>query len=216
MATRTIQFLGMGVGSNPVTVTVTANGTQFFNGTIPTVNQPIPVLPNPELIPDQTVIITLELDTAFAGQVPMTFTVSGGAAIFGEVMTNYWPIRNPVYTDEEWATITNDQISNTIKAPIFAAHCTPPLTQEQYDIVASDSTPWQDRFAILDSHGAARAISGGPNQFFPLGGADPRANVTINGVDQIEDHTDLGGQWWWTLTSGSVMACDLEVAPARV
>ena len=206
----------MGFGPNPVTVTVTANGTQVFNGTVPTVNQPIPVLPNPELLPDQTVIFTVELDTAFAGPLPMTCTVTGGAAIFGEVMTNYWPIRNPVYNDQEWATLTDPKISNTQKAPIFAAHATPPFTQEEYDIVANDDTPWQERFAIVDAHGCARAVSSGPNQFFPLGGDDPRANVTINGVEQIEDHTDLGGQWWWTLTSGSVMAYDLEVSPARV
>ena len=217
MAIRTVQFLGMGFGPDPATITVTANGTQVFSGTVPTLNQPVPSLPDVALMPDQEVLFNLELDTAFAGNLPMTVTVNNGAAIFSEVMTNYWPIQNPVYSPEEWATITNPNISNSQKAPIFAAHCTPPLTQEQYDIVASDQTPWQERFAILDAHGAARAISSGPNEFFPLGGADPRTNITINGVAQSEGpEPDLQGQWWWTLPTGAVMAYDLEVSPARV
>ena len=93
---RTFKFYGLGYGNTPVTVTASVNSTEIFSGTVPTVDQPINPWPYPT--PEEagtTVLFTLPdsalLNTDFAGNVPMSVTISTGSGVLlGEISSNYY------------------------------------------------------------------------------------------------------------------------------
>jgi hypothetical protein len=93
---RTFKFYGLGYGDTPVTVTASVNSTQIFSGTVPTVDQPIDPWPYPT--PEEvgtTVLFTVPdsalFNTDFAGNVPMTVTIStGSGALLGLINSNYY------------------------------------------------------------------------------------------------------------------------------
>jgi len=95
-ANRTFQFYGIGYGNTPVSVTARINSTEFFSGEIVTIDQPIDPVPYPTPeIANTTVLFSLAdsalLNTDFAGSLPMTVVVTGGAgALFGKIDSNYY------------------------------------------------------------------------------------------------------------------------------
>jgi hypothetical protein len=59
--------------------------------------------------------------------------------------------------------------------------------------------------------------SSGANGYIDLdqsGNTDPRNNVTINGSPVTPDHGDLPGTWWWTISTPTILAYNLEIAQA--
>lgn len=98
---RTFKFYGLGYGVDPVTITATLGGQPIFSGEIPTVNEQIDPFPypTPSAI-GTTVMFTLDnfadLNTDFAGKVPMAITVTGGrGAILSRVECNW--VRSPTF-----------------------------------------------------------------------------------------------------------------------
>jgi len=93
-ANRTFQFIGLGFGAEPVTVTASINNTQIYSGTVTTVDQPVyltPVGPQDQQVTLFTIDNSASLNTDFAGSLPMTVVVSGGTGVvFGEINSNYW------------------------------------------------------------------------------------------------------------------------------
>ena len=95
-ANRTFQFIGIGYGNTPVTVTARVNSSEIFSGEIPTIDQSIVPYPYPITeLANTTVLFSLAdsalLNTDFAGSLPMTVTVSGGyGAMFGTIKSNYY------------------------------------------------------------------------------------------------------------------------------
>jgi hypothetical protein len=110
-ANRTFQFYGIGYGNTPVTVTARVNSTEIFSGEITTIDQSIDPVPNPPLeIADTTVLFSLAdsalLNTDFAGSLPMTVVVTGGAgAFFSEISSNYY--QGNVIQDPNAGTVGN-------------------------------------------------------------------------------------------------------------
>lgn len=90
--TRTFQFYGVAYGSTPVTVTASVGNTQVFSGEVPTANVQVNLEPSPG---DQTILLSVNsaaLNTDFAGNVPMSITVTGGTGVvFGEILSDYCP-----------------------------------------------------------------------------------------------------------------------------
>jgi len=217
MAIRTVQILGMGFGANPTQITATANGTQVFSGTVTTVNQPAPAMPNFALVPDQVVMFSFEIDTAFTGLIPMTCTVDSGTVIFGEILANYIAVPNPVYSSEQLAVITDPAVPFSQKLTIYTAVANPPFSAEELAILQNPSVPYDPtKTDILNSHGCALMVSGGSTQYGEIDNTDPRANVYVDGLQQTPDHSELAGPWWWQISSGSTLAYNLEVDPAVV
>jgi hypothetical protein len=213
MPIRTVQIQGQGYGSTPAQITVTASGNTIFSGTVNTVNQPLPALPNPE-ININNVLCTFEIDTAFVGEIPMTCAVSSGTVIFSNIYANYVANLNPVYTPAQIATLTNPDTTVGARIAIYTQVAVPPLSQADMDVLRGTETTPEQYKAILAAHNCDTTIPSGADGYGPIDNTDPRSSVVINGIAQTPDHGELPGAWWWTINTGSTMTYQLEVDPA--
>jgi hypothetical protein len=71
--------------------------------------------------------------------------------------------------------------------------------------------------ANAEANISAGIYSSGANGYVDLdisGGTDPRNTVTIDGVAQTPDHSELPGTWWWTIDATSTLGYNLEIAQA--
>jgi hypothetical protein len=209
MANRTIQIYGQGFGSTPAEIVVTANGNTVFSGTIPTTNDPLPVLPNIEYSTQE--IFEFTVDPSFSGQLPMTCQVTNGTVIFAQVEMNYSFIRNPVYTQEQAQFISNPTTTWAQRVELYVPRANPALTQQQIDILLDPAVSDLDKNKIVWTHNLATIISSGDNTFVRLNSPDPRSNVAIDGIAQNPDRIGLAGTWWWVINSGSTLSYNLGV-----
>lgn len=218
MATRIVEIYGQGYGSTPATVTATANGATIFSGTVPTLNEAVPDLPNPELVSQMVPLFSFEIDTAFTGQIPMTCTVNNGQVIFAQILANYTAILNPAMTPEQIATLQQPWPTTTRQqaVAIYASVANPPFTPEEMIILEDPNTPQEEGMAIIAAHNASLLVSSGPSGFSRIDNTDPRSNVFIDGVAQLPDHGELPGTWYWLIGMGSVLSYNLDVDPALV
>ena len=212
MAIRTIQFLGLGFGEDPANITVTANGNQIFTGTVTTINQPLPSLPNFDYLSDQVVLFTYEIDTSFSGQIPMACTVDNGTVIFGQIFANYIRILNPGFTPEQLDYLKSPGALRQEAIAIYSSVATPPFTPEELAVLENPTTSPSEFQAILLAHNASVYISSGPDTYGELDPFDPRENIVIDTVPVVADHETYPGDWWWTIGPGSTLEYDLEVA----
>ncbi len=213
MTNRTIQFYGTGYGSTPVSVTVTANGNTVFDGTINTVNDPLPTgAPDPAQF---TVIFTMEAPVSFTGTIPMTVAVNSGDGVAtAHVRANYTYIPNPIYSSEQWVTISaNPQSAESLAIETSLAN--PAFSQSEIDTLSNPSTTQDQYYTILNAHGLIPYIMGGPGNFTALFYAsDCRTNVTLNGnpVSAPDPRPDgLDGDWSWIVPVNGILTYDLNV-----
>jgi hypothetical protein len=216
MAIKTVQFYGLAYGLSPAVISVTANGTQVFTGTVPTSNGPVPALPNDALIPDQVVLFTYEIDSEFTGEIPMTCTVAAGVVIFGQIYSNYVVINNPIYSPEQIAIINDPESSLTEKVAVYSAEANPPFSAEEIAILENPETSQAVTNEILAQHNCSVTINSGSDIYGPIDVEDPRNTVFIDGVQKFPDHVDYPGTWWWCINASSVFAYNLEVDPQVV
>jgi hypothetical protein len=216
MANRTVRILGQGYGNNPAEITVTANGNTVFSGSISTLNEPVPALPNFALSNSMVTLCSFETDQAFTGQIPMICQVTQGSAIFAQIYANYVRILNPVYSTEQYSIITNSATTNAERTVIWTELANPPLSQPEIETLATADIGQTQTATILAAHNLSYTVSSGADTFGPIANAEPRSNVVINGVAQTTDPGELPGAWFWIVNSGSTLAYDLEVDPAVV
>lgn len=100
MTTRTIQFLGQGYNSEPVTVTATWNGNTIFNGSIPTVDEPLP----PGDFTPAEIMFTQSVELTLQAEIPMSIEVLTGTLMVGRIVGNY---ANVYTTEGNVTTITS-------------------------------------------------------------------------------------------------------------
>jgi hypothetical protein len=215
MAIRTVQILGQGYGANPAEITVTASGNTVFSGTVSTVDQLLPALPNLE-IDLNSVLCTFEIDTAFVGEIPMTCAVSTGTVIFAQIYANYVTISNPVYTPAQIATLDNPDTTQADRVAIYTQVAVPALSPADIDVLLDPASTLEQKDAILVAHNCMIYISSGASGYGPIDNTDPRSSVVINGTAQTPDHGELPGAWWWAINTGSTMTYQLQVDPATV
>jgi hypothetical protein len=212
MTNRTIQFYGQGFGTTAAEISVTANGSQVFDGPVSTLDQPMPS--NPRWPLDQSeILFSIEVPVEFQGTVPMEITVNSGSGIlFMAEFANYVPVPNPVYTPEQFAIVTSPD-SGQEGLDIIASLANPPFTQEEIDILANPNTPEAEYRALLAIHNVSIYVSSGDQEFgdnfWP---GDSRTNVTINGIPGSADRLPgESGDWIWPVSVASTIAFTLNI-----
>jgi len=213
MANRTIQFLGNGyapTGTEPIVITATLNGNVVYTGNIPTLyTSDVSRAPA-----DQVVLFTFEVPINFAGTQPMSISLDnpvGVSTFFEQIMSNYMPLLNPVYTESEIGVLTDPASTTAEKIAIYTAKAVPPLSGAEIAIL-ENGTP-AEQTAVLEAHNLTTIVSSGPDTFINLNGPnEPRSNVVVNGVAKTRGDTPPG-TWGWMVefpAEGSgLMECDL-------
>ena len=209
MPNRTVQIKGYGYGSTTCSANVSFNGATVFSGTIPTLNQ-AEILVSPG---EQVVMLTFEIDVVAAGTFPLTINITGGNAAFIEqVLSNYTPVQNPVYSASDWSIITNPASTSAQKLAVFEPLAVPPLSEADIAVL-QQGTQSPEAQAVLAAHGLSYVVSGGADTYLPISPAQSKSNVIINGTSMTPGSTPPG-EWGWEVpvVSGSgTFACDLIV-----
>lgn len=217
MANRTVEIYGWVQSTTTSTANVVFNGNLVHSGPTPT------VATQPELVPPNAFtegIITFEIPVNLSGTFPVSITFTDGqAALVQQIMCNYMPIANPIYTPEQFAIVSNATPStraerNAIMIPL----ATPPLTAEEIAILENNNTTSPESQAVIQSHGIGFSISSGPavNQkihYIP----QAKTNVKVNGVD-VTPGTEPAGEWGYMIpfTNGvGTISFDLIVSPGQ-
>ena len=197
MTNRTVQFFGQGyasAGTEPIVITATLDGNVIYTGNIPTLyTSDIDHTPG-----EQVVLFTCELPIEYAGTAPMSIVLNnpvGVDAYFEQIMANYMPNYNPVYTQSEIGVLTDPASTNAERTAIYTAKAVPPLSAAEIAVLNNGTQ--EEKNAILVAHNITVVISSGPDGFSNVNGdADPRSNVVINGVS-LTRATDPTGTWGW-------------------
>jgi hypothetical protein len=103
-----------------VEISVTANGSQVFNGPVPTVDQPLVPLPWP--LEQSEILFSMEVPLEFQGTMPIEITVNSGGGILLEKMSiNYVPLINNVSSGAQGFEFDSDgKIPNLLAASDFS------------------------------------------------------------------------------------------------
>lgn len=223
MANRTLQFYGIGYGSEPVTVTASLNGTEIFNNTISTINGPVNTT---DPWNDTYAMFTADINSNIISNIPFTFAVSGnGTAVISRIDANYLYEPNPIYSAEDYAILMDTNASATTIAQTMDKYAVPPFTPTEMALV--ESTNPGDTVArreLLESKGLQPFVPTGANVFNPVQTTvSCWDSVAINGVPvTTADPRCLGGQINpstglpivsvnWEIAGGSTMACEAEL-----
>ena len=94
MTTRTVKIFGQGFGSAPAEISVTLDGNVIYTGSVPTLDQPVYILPNFDLTSEIPAICNFDIDMDYSGTIPMTCAVLSGTVIFAQILANYCEIAN--------------------------------------------------------------------------------------------------------------------------
>ena len=91
MTTRTFKQQGLAYGSSPVTLVAKVDGVEVFNGTVATLNEPIPITPVDGLVysTEPSDLFTFTDDADFAGTKTLEIAVSGGTLVVAGLLADY-------------------------------------------------------------------------------------------------------------------------------
>jgi SAM-dependent methyltransferase len=198
MATRNLKFLGHSTHAD-LTVKL---GTQIvFNGSA--ANGPV-------------LFEVSEFPMDFAGTVPMTIAVNNGTVTLKETLINYQRILNPIYNDQQrfksaktWA----EQVS------MISELADPAFSQDQIEFLQSENlynsffghANFYNQEQLLYQHRCNLTVID-RDSWSPVCVGESRSNVVIDGRPQLPQRgPDENGTWEWTITSGSVLSCDLKI-----
>ena len=97
MTTRTFKQQGLAYGSSPVTLVAKVDGVEVFNGTVATLNEPIPTVPVDGLVysAEPADLFTFTDAAAFSGTKTLEISVSGGTLIVAGLLADYSPYAAP-------------------------------------------------------------------------------------------------------------------------
>ena len=209
MSNRTIQIKGYGYGSTTCSANVSYNGNTVFSGTIPTLDQAQPL----SLPSEQVTIFTFEIDLSTAGTFPLIINVTGGNLVYIEqVLSNYMPEQNPVYSASDWAIVTDPASTSAQKLAVFEPLAVPPLSEADIAELEQGTTGPLAQ-AVLAAHGLSLIVSSGATSYLPISLPPAKSNIVING-SSVTPGNPPSGEWGWEvpIVSGTgTLACDLNI-----
>ena len=212
MSTKTVQIYGKGFGPSDATITVTLDGQTIFDGSIPTLNQPVPAEEVDLGIVEPIVSFDLPID--FQGQIPMTCQVTNGTVAFAQILVNQYLKRNPIYTPTDCVILNNPSSTRQQHIDVISQYAVPAFSQDELNTLINPATPRADLNAILTTHGVLEFITADTNEYVSVnyGGGDPRTNVLINGVAQNPDSLRYQtSTLLWKIPAGSTLSYNLNV-----
>jgi hypothetical protein len=108
MTNRTIRFYGQGFGATAVEISVTASGSQVFNGPVPTLDQPLVPLPWP--MEQSEILFSMEVPMEFWGPMPIEIAVNSGSGILLDKMSiNYVSLFNSASSGAQGFEFDSDE-----------------------------------------------------------------------------------------------------------
>ena len=180
----------LGIGYVPSTGTITMNGTPVFEGTFlnnGTLN---------ELIANGSVYVDNALAINNYIMVPMTMTVTSGEIWVPLFQWNYAQVKNPIYSDEQWAIVTNPESTAAQRLAIYEIVAVPPLTDaDKIMLLTTGPDDAASRNTIINTHGLTTYVQDSTQFGY---GLDPevcdcnRTNVLVNGVEPPGANTNQG------------------------
>lgn len=226
---RTFRFYGIGYGSTDATITAEVNGVEVYSGPVPTIDAPIvlPATDTHQLL--FSIEDSAEYNTAFAGMVPASVTVTGGSGvIFGEVLSNWAVLHNPAFTDEQFAVLGNPDSTQEERVAVYVAAANPPLSsaEEAFLLTFDPTDPIQLAEAedILALHNLQSLVTG-PEYWNNCYNGDPvnseetidtRSSVQINGVTQVPPLEKSTGTWNWLVINGSTLSYNWNIGSSEI
>jgi hypothetical protein len=238
---RTMNFYGYAYGNTPVSLTANINGVTVFNGTVNTVDQP---LPEPSVdINDAPVLFTAPDTTGlfpidFAGAYPMSIEVTGGYGIaVKNTYCNYMnyskslveaanssiegttlTLGNVISGNLSQATRTDRWVTgNGVQPNTFTTSIS---TDGKTVSVTPSQTVVDSTITVVSANLPGNALpfvdcyNGIPSN--SEGTPDSRSSVTIDGVAQVPPNPVSQGQWTWIVPTGSTLAYAFNVSLGNV
>jgi hypothetical protein len=142
MTIRTFQQFGQAYGSTPATITASINGTVIFSGEIPTIDAPLPALPN--LAVKGTELFTWTNTVDFSGTQSFSISVTNSPLLLTDTSADYCFANNSsefqsFYSYIEGDFIITDPLSNTAIDAVGVQRTTE-LSGQWYWLIPAGST----------------------------------------------------------------------------
>ena len=195
----------LGLGYIPSTGIITMNGTPVFEGTFlndGTLN---------ELVANGSVYVDNGLAINNYIIVPMTMTVTSGYIYAPLFQWNYAMIKNPVYSAEQWAIVTNPESTAAQRLAIYEIVAVPPLTDaDKIMLLTTGPDDQAARNTIINTHGLTGYVQDSTQFNYGLTPevcACNRTNVLLNGVEPLGANTNQGIQ----MITGDVFTANFMV-----
>lgn len=114
MTTRTFKQLGQAYGSTPAVITATINGAVVFSGEIPTINTPIPPMPDTGLTGSE--LYTWTNTVEFSGTQSISISVANATLLltdsFADNCSNLTAEFAPFYSIQDDGVLISDPFTN--------------------------------------------------------------------------------------------------------
>ena len=210
MTIRQFKLLGQQSAS---TGTITINGTPVFEGAFLILDQHIDLNNGStvEWISTGSVYIDNALAINQYIMVPMTMTVTSGQIGVALFEWNYAMVENPIYSEEQWAVVTNSESTAAQRLAIYEIVAVPPLTDaDKIMLLTTGPDDQAARNTIIKTHGLTNYVQDS-TQFewalTPEDSACNRTNVLLNGVEPPLANTNQS----IVMNTGDVLTADLMV-----
>ena len=210
MTIRQFKLLGHQLNG---TGTITMNGTPVFEGAFLTPEQHID--PNNGSTVEWISTGSVYIDNALAINqyimVPVSITVSSGQIGVAQFELNYAMVENPIYSDEQWAIVTNPGSTAAQRLAIYEIVAVPPLTDaDKITLLTTGQVDKAARNTIIKTHGLTNYVQDSTQFAYGLTPEDfacNRTSVLLNGVEPPLANTNQS----IVMNTGDVLTADLMV-----
>lgn len=210
MTIRQFKLLGQ---QSTGTGTIAMNGTPVFEGAFLTLDQHID--PNNGSTIEWISTGSVYIDNALAINkhiiVPVSITVTSGQIAVALFEWNYAMAKNPVYSEEQWAVVTDLGSTAAQRLAIYEVVAVPPLTDaDKIMLLTTGPEDKSARNTIINTHGLTGYVQDSTQFGYGVGPEDSacnRTNVLLNGVEPPRAQTNES----IAMNTGDVLTADLMV-----